>query len=70
METTLMLSNLAMTIDHFHDKGYDLRTGDRFSASGSHLRRGRGAGNRVFRQIRRVLTGVATANEFSGLRVF
>jgi glycosyltransferase involved in cell wall biosynthesis len=69
-DNTYDLSNISMAINRFEEKGYDLLTGDRFSTSDSHMRRGHGTGNRVFRQIMRVLTGVTTADVFSGLRVF
>lgn len=68
-DNTYDLSNLRMAIDRFQSKGYDLLTGDRFGGASSHMRPGHGAGNRAFSQVMRWLTGVTTADVFSGLRV-
>lgn len=69
-DNTYDLSGIRLAIDHFQQQGYDLLTGDRFATgTASHMRRGHGAGNRVFSGVLRSLTGVTTADVFSGLRI-
>lgn len=69
-DNTYDLSSLAMAIDRLQRQGFDLLTGDRFGTVASHMRPGHGLGNRIFSQVMRWLTGVTTADVFSGLRVF
>lgn len=69
-DNTYDLSGIRQAIDRFQRQGYDLLTGDRFAGGGaSHMRRGHGAGNLLFSRLLRALTGVTTADVFSGLRI-
>lgn len=68
-DNTYDLSSIEMAIDRFQQQGFDLLTGDRFATAASHMRRGHGTGNRVFSQTLKTLTGVTTADVFSGLRI-
>ncbi|MFI0403076.1 MAG: glycosyltransferase family 2 protein [Cyanobium sp.] len=68
-DNTYDLSSVSLAIDRFQSEGYDLLTGDRFGTAISHMRLGHGTGNWVFSQMMRWLTGVTTADVFSGLRI-
>lgn len=68
-DNTYDLSGIAVAIDRFRGQGFDMLTGDRLASSASHMRRGHGTGNRIFSGMLKAITGVGTADVFSGLRI-
>lgn len=68
-DNTYDLSGIAAAIDRLQSQGFDLLTGDRLASAASHMRRGHGAGNRLFSGLLKAITGVGTADVFSGLRI-
>lgn len=68
-DNTYDLSGIAIAIDRFRRQRFDLLTGDRLASAASHMRRGHGAGNRIFSSMLKIIAGVDTADVFSGLRI-